>query len=93
MFCSLGGDTGWLVWNWTWRLRGFIDKLFGEPGLRRGRRHPYELLPGEAVDFWRVEEVVPNRRLRLRAEGSMCKSLRIVVACTHAAIGTALRAT
>ncbi|RMH10670.1 MAG: DUF2867 domain-containing protein, partial [Armatimonadetes bacterium] len=36
--------------------------------LRRGRRHPYELLPGEAVDFWRVEQVVPGRLLRLRAE-------------------------
>ena len=67
-FCSLGGDTGWLVWNWAWRLRGFIDKLVGGPGLRRGRRHPHLLLPGEAVDFWRVEQVVPPRRLRLRAE-------------------------
>ncbi len=67
-FCSLGGDTGWLVWNWAWRLRGLIDKLLGGPGLRRGRRHPYELLPGEAVDFWRVEQVVPNRLLCLRAE-------------------------
>ncbi|MDW8052669.1 MAG: SDR family oxidoreductase [Armatimonadota bacterium] len=67
-FCSLGGDTGWLVWNWAWQVRGFIDKLMGGPGLRRGRRHPYELLPGEAVDFWRVERVVENRLLRLRAE-------------------------
>lgn len=67
-FCSLGGETGWLVWNWAWRLRGFVDKLLGGPGLRRGRRHPYELLPGEAVDFWRVEQVVPDRLLRLRAE-------------------------
>ncbi|MFN4033521.1 MAG: SDR family oxidoreductase [Fimbriimonadales bacterium] len=67
-FCSLGGETGWLVWNWAWRLRGLLDKLVGGPGLRRGRRHPYELLPGEAVDFWRVEQVAPNRRLRLRAE-------------------------
>lgn len=67
-FCSLGGDTGWLVWNWAWRVRGFIDKLFGGPGLRRGRRHPYALLPGEAVDFWRVEKVIPDRLLRLRAE-------------------------
>lgn len=67
-FCSLGGETGWLVWGWAWRLRGLIDKLLGGPGLRRGRRHPYELLPGEAVDFWRVEHVVPNRLLRLRAE-------------------------
>ncbi len=67
-FCALGGETGWLAWNWAWRLRGFIDKLLGGPGLRRGRRHPYELLPGEAVDFWRVERVVANRLLRLRAE-------------------------
>ncbi len=67
-FCSLGGETGWLVWNWAWRLRGAIDKLVGGPGLRRGRRHPLEVLPGEAIDFWRVEQVVPNRLLRLRAE-------------------------
>ncbi|MCS6919067.1 MAG: SDR family oxidoreductase [Fimbriimonadales bacterium] len=67
-FCSLGGETGWLAWNWAWRLRGLLDKLVGGPGLRRGRRHPYELLPGEALDFWRVEQVVPNRSLRLRAE-------------------------
>jgi len=67
-FCSLGGDTGWLVWNWAWHLRGAIDKLLGGPGLRRGRRHPLEVLPGEAIDFWRVEQVVPNRLLRLRAE-------------------------
>ncbi len=67
-FTSLGGDRGWLVWNRAWRLRGFMDKLSGGPGLRRGRRHPRELLPGEAVDFWRVEEVVRPEILRLRAE-------------------------
>lgn len=67
-FSSLGGDTGWLVWQWAWRLRGFVDQLVGGPGLRRGRRHPSELLPGEALDFWRVEEVDPPRLLRLRAE-------------------------
>ena len=68
VFSSLGGDRGWLVWNRAWRLRGFLDRLVGGPGLRRGRRHPRELLPGEAVDFWRVEEVEPPRLLRLRAE-------------------------
>jgi uncharacterized protein YndB with AHSA1/START domain len=67
-FSSLGGDTGWLVWQWAWRLRGFADQLVGGPGLRRGRRHPTELLSGEAVDFWRVEDVDPPRMLRLRAE-------------------------
>ena len=67
-FTSLGGDRGWLVWERAWRLRGMIDKLVGGPGLRRGRRHPVDLLPGEALDFWRVEEVIPARLLRLRAE-------------------------
>jgi uncharacterized protein YbjT (DUF2867 family) len=67
-FSSLGGDRGWLAWNWAWRLRGFMDKLAGGPGLRRGRRDPTELLPGDAVDFWRVEEADPPRLLRLRAE-------------------------
>lgn len=67
-FSSLGGRRGWLVWEWAWRFRGFLDQLAGGPGLRRGRRHPTELLPGEALDFWRVEEVDPPRLLRLRAE-------------------------
>jgi len=65
---SLGGDRGWLFWNWAWRLRGVLDRLVGGPGLRRGRRDPDEILPGDAVDFWRVEAVEPPRLLRLRAE-------------------------
>lgn len=65
---SLGGDRGWLAWNWAWRLRGMLDRLVGGPGLRRGRRDATVLLPGEAVDFWRVEVSDPPRRLRLRAE-------------------------
>ncbi len=67
-YLSLGGEAGWLVWGWAWRLRGLMDQLVGGPGLRRGRRHPTELFVGEALDFWRVEEVEPSRRLRLRAE-------------------------
>ena len=67
-FSSLGGDRGWLVWDWAWRLRGALDRVAGGPGLRRGRRHPDELLPGEALDFWRVETADPPRLLRLRAE-------------------------
>ena len=45
-----------------------MDSLVGGPGLRRGRRHPTETLPGDAIDFWRVEAVEPPRLLRLRAE-------------------------
>jgi uncharacterized protein YbjT (DUF2867 family) len=57
LLTSLGGDRGWLAWNGAWRLRGFLDRLAGGPGLRRGRRHPSQLLVGEAVDFWRVERL------------------------------------
>ena len=67
-FSSLGGDRGYLTFNWAWRLRGVMDKLVGGPGLRRGRRHPDEILVGETMDFWRVVEVEPGRRLTLRAE-------------------------
>jgi uncharacterized protein YbjT (DUF2867 family)/uncharacterized protein YndB with AHSA1/START domain len=67
-FTSLGGERGWLVWGWAWRVRGLADQLVGGVGLRRGRRHPVELRTGESVDFWRVETVEPERLLRLRAE-------------------------
>jgi uncharacterized protein YbjT (DUF2867 family) len=67
-FSSLGGDRGWRVWGWLWRLRGMVDQIVGGPGLRRGRRHRERLYPGEALDFWRVEEYRPTSLLRLRAE-------------------------
>jgi len=67
-FTGLGGERGWLYMNWSWEIRGWIDKLFGGVGLRRGRRHPDDLRVGEALDFWRVEAVEPERLMRLRAE-------------------------
>ncbi|MSR33182.1 MAG: SDR family oxidoreductase [Phycisphaerales bacterium] len=67
-FASLGGARGWLCWDWAWQLRGIFDRLIGGVGIRRGRRHPVELRAGDAVDFWRVEHVVPGRLVRLRAE-------------------------
>lgn len=70
-FCRLGGDQGWLAWNGLWKIRGFVDRLVGGPGLRRGRRDPAWLYLGEAVDFWRVETVERPRLLRLRAEMRM----------------------
>jgi uncharacterized protein YbjT (DUF2867 family) len=65
---GIGGDTGWYSWGFGWAVRGLLDRLIGGPGLRRGRRNPQHLVVGDAVDFWRVEEVVPPRMLRLRAE-------------------------
>jgi uncharacterized protein YbjT (DUF2867 family) len=67
-FTSLGGDRGWRVWNFAWRLRGALDCLAGGPGLRRGRRDAHRLLPGESLDFWRVESIEKDHSLRLRAE-------------------------
>jgi hypothetical protein len=68
VFSTLGGERGWLSMNWAWQLRGLLDRLVGGVGMRRGRRDPHDLRTGDAVDFWRVEEVWPDRLLRLRAE-------------------------
>jgi uncharacterized protein YbjT (DUF2867 family) len=64
----IGGPTGWYYANWFWLLRGLLDTLRGGVGLRRGRRDPTDLRVGDAVDFWRVERLVPGRLLRLKAE-------------------------
>jgi uncharacterized protein YbjT (DUF2867 family) len=64
----IGGDTGWYSWSLAWRVRGWLDRLSGGPGLRRGRRSQSELAVGDSLDWWRVEEVDDLRLLRLRAE-------------------------
>lgn len=64
----VGGEVGWYFADWLWRVRGFLDLLVGGVGARRGRRDPESLLPGETVDFWRVEAFEPPRLLRLFAE-------------------------
>jgi len=67
-FTSLGGNKGWLTFEWAWKLRGILDRLVGGVGFRRGRRHPQNLRVGDALDFWRVEAIKPGQLLRLRAE-------------------------
>jgi hypothetical protein len=64
----IGGTTGWYYGTSLWKLRGFLDLLVGGIGLRRGRKDPEELLPGDPLDFWRVEACEPDRLLRLVAE-------------------------
>ena len=51
---SIGGDTGWYAANGLWKLRGYMDKIFGGVGLRRGRTNSNSLRAGDALDFWRV---------------------------------------
>ena len=66
---SIGGEKGWYYGNWMWQLRGFIDKLFGGVGLRRGRTSPTHLDNGDSLDFWRVLLAdKENKRLLLFAE-------------------------
>lgn len=67
-FTSLGGEKGWLTFEWAWKLRGIADRMVGGVGFRRGRRDPSQLRVGDALDFWRVEAIRTNRLLRLRAE-------------------------
>jgi uncharacterized protein YbjT (DUF2867 family) len=64
----VGGRTGWYYGDWLWRLRGFLDLLVGGVGIRRGRRDPDRLAPGDTVDWWRVEAFEAGRLLRLAAE-------------------------
>lgn len=66
---SIGGQTGWYYANWLWRIRGFLDKIIGGVGLRRGRTSPEHIHSGDTLDFWRV--LLANReagRLLLYAE-------------------------
>ncbi|TQF01157.1 SDR family oxidoreductase [Kitasatospora acidiphila] len=65
---GIGGDNGWYSFPLAWALRGWLDRMVGGVGLRRGRRDPARLRVGDSLDFWRVEEVEPGRLLRLRAE-------------------------
>ena len=66
---SIGDKRGWYYWNWIWNLRGFLDKMVGGVGSRRGRTSKNNISPGDAIDFWRVllaDKV--SKRLLLYAE-------------------------
>jgi uncharacterized protein YbjT (DUF2867 family) len=65
---KIGGKTGWYSADFLWALRGLIDRMVGGIGLRSGRRHPTELITGDAVDFFRVLKAESPRYLQLQAE-------------------------
>ena len=66
---SIGGRNGWYYGTWLWETRGFLDKLSGGVGMRRGRKSQTEISPGESLDFWRVLLADKNeKRLLLFAE-------------------------
>ncbi|MEV6259944.1 SDR family oxidoreductase [Streptomyces sp. NPDC051784] len=68
---GIGGDNGWYSFPLAWAVRGWMDRLTGGVGLRRGRRDAQRLRVGDSLDFWRVEEIERGRLLRLRAEMRM----------------------
>ncbi len=66
--CTIGGKEGWFQNNWLWWLRGKIDRLLMGVGSSRGRRSDASLKINDVIDFWRVEDLKPDKRLLLRAE-------------------------
>ncbi len=64
----IGGSSGWYGKNILWRARGLMDKMAGGPGMHRGRRSSEELYVGDGLDFWRVLDIRPHRRLLLLTE-------------------------
>jgi len=89
----IGGKVGWYAWDWLWHVRGFLDLLVGGVGMRRGRPSPTALQVGDAVDFWRVEAVEPNRLLRLAAEMKLPGRAWLEFEVTGDAAGSTIRQT
>ncbi|WP_419800931.1 SDR family oxidoreductase [Mucilaginibacter sp.] len=66
---AIGGERGWYYWDWIWNIRGFLDKMVGGVGIRRGRTSNTDVSPGNTIDFWRVLLADKNsKRLLLYAE-------------------------
>jgi uncharacterized protein YbjT (DUF2867 family) len=89
----IGGSTGWYYGDWLWRLRGLLDLVAGGAGMRRGRRDPDSLHPGDAVDFWRVEAIEPGRLLRLRPEMKLPGRAWLQFEVSPSAAGSVIRQT
>jgi uncharacterized protein YbjT (DUF2867 family) len=67
-FCAVGGENGWFGYDSLWKMRGFIDKMFGGYGLSRGRRDPKTLRISDSVDFWKVVDIEEGKRVLLFAQ-------------------------
>ncbi|CAN5782839.1 SDR family oxidoreductase [soil metagenome] len=89
----IGGEVGYYALGWAWSVRGFIDQVVGGPGLRRGRRHPTDLRPGESLDFWRVLKVEPGHLLELEAEMRLPGRGWLRFEMSESATGSTLRQT
>ena len=52
----------------TLETRGWLDRIVGGMGLKRGRRASPDLYVGDALDFWRVLDLEAPYRLVLLSE-------------------------
>ena len=89
----IGGAGGWYYANWMWQLRGWMDKLVGGVGMRRGRRDPDSLCVGDVVDCWRVEAIEPDHLLRLVAEMKLPGRASLEFEVTRDSTGSVIRQT
>lgn len=90
---QIGGKTGYYFADFLWRFRGAVDLLVGGVGMRRGRRDPQHLIPGDVVDFWRVEKLEPGKGLLLCAEMKLPGRAWLQFEVNPSADGTAMRQT
>ena len=67
-FTSIGGENGWFDFDFLWEIRGFLDKMIGGVGLKRGRRSQCDLRISDCLDFWKVVDLKENERLLLYAQ-------------------------
>ncbi|MFC0581123.1 SDR family oxidoreductase [Micrococcoides hystricis] len=88
MISQVGGDRGWYSAPLLWSLRGFIDRAIGGVGLKRGRRSSSHIKVGDAIDVWRVETIVPEELLRLRAEMYVPGRAWLELGISHSKNGT-----
>ena len=91
--CRVGGARGWYSGAWLWRIRGWMDRVAGGPGLRKVRRDPERLRVGDPLDFWRVEDVERDERVVLHAEMRLPGEAWLEWDLTPTATGTHLEQT
>jgi len=89
----IGGAVGWYYGRWLWEGRALVDRVLGGPGMRRGRADGSTIKVGDQIDFWRVSNFEPNRKLTLAAEMKVPGRAWIDFEVEPSAAGTTIRET
>jgi uncharacterized protein YbjT (DUF2867 family) len=64
---NLGNKEGYLKGDWLWKLRGYLDKAIGGPGLSINRNTVSPQRKGEFLDTWKVVQIEKERQILLRS--------------------------